>query len=315
MRFALSTCWFPAPSDGSEIVDKALSLGFDGLEIGYALRAELVPAIAAHAARGEISVLSVHAFGPRTDDATTGHWAELYRITDQDDDKRKIAVGKVLEVMKAAGDIGAQAVVLHAGRVTEVFAPWAWVHERIATDRASGLFYRIRRRRMLDLREKLLPPYMEALRKSLDDLLPEFKKAGVFLALENLPSFDAIPQPDEMEVLMRDYAGSNLRCWYDIGHGQVMENAGFGAMVETSRRLADSICGVHIHDVCGPAGDHQAPGMGGIDFGSISFFAGPQYIRVFEPAAGVQAQDLASSLAMMKKLWVENPATLNLETP
>lgn len=303
MRFALSTAWFAEPTSGDEIVDEALSLGFDGIEIGYRLRAALVPAIAARVKSGEIAVQSVHAFGPQPEGETTGHWAELHRITDKDEDKRKAAVAKVLEVMASAGAIGARAVVLHAGRVTEVFAPWTRVFERVATDRASGLFYRIRRRRMLALRAQLLPSYMEALRKSLDELLPEFEKAGVFLALENLPSWDAIPQPDEMEALMRDYAGSRLRCWYDIGHGQVMENAGFYPMAATARRLAGSICGVHVHDVCGPAGDHQAPGMGGIDFSSISFFAGPQYIRVFEPAAGVQRQDLAAGLALVGKLW------------
>lgn len=302
MRFALSTCWFAEPASGDEVVDKALELGFDGLEIGYALRAELLPAIVARVAGGEISVQSVHAFGPVPADVKVGH-PELHLIADTDEDKRKLAVEKVLGVLESARSIGALAVVLHAGRVKEVFAPWTWVHGRIAAERARGLVFRIRRKRMEALRAQLLPTHMDALRKSLDELLPRFAGAGVDLCLENLPSWDAIPQPDEAATLMRDYSGSALRCWYDIGHGQVMENAGKGTMAGAARDLASSIRGVHIHDVCGPAGDHQAPGMGGIDFASVAFFAGPQYIRVFEPAAGIPAQDLASGLALLKRIW------------
>ena len=302
MRFALSTSWFAEPASGDEVVDKALELGFDGLEIGYRLGAALVPAIAARVGKGEIAVQSVHAFGPVPEDVKAGH-PELHHIADTDEDKRKLAVEKVLGVLESARSIGALAVVLHAGRVKEVFAPWAWVHGRIAAERARGLVFRIRRKRMEALRAQLLPTYMDALRKSLDELLPSFSGAGVDLCLENLPSWDAIPQPDEAATLMRDYSGSALRCWYDIGHGQVMENAGKGTMAGAARDLADYIRGVHIHDVCGPAGDHQAPGMGGIDFASVSFFAGPQYIRVFEPAAGIPPQDLASGLALLKRIW------------
>ena len=156
---------------------------------------------------------------------------------------------------------------------------------------------------MVKTREALAPRYLDQIRKSLDALLPEFGKTGVSLALENLPSWDALPQPDEMESLLADYPGTALACWHDIGHGQVMENAGKGTMAGAARDLASSIRGVHIHDVCGPAGDHQAPGMGGIDFASVAFFAGPQYIRVFEPAAGIPAQDLASGLALLKRIW------------
>lgn len=302
MRFALSTSWFAEPASGDEVVDKALALGFDGLEIGYRLRAELVPAISARVAKGEIAVQSVHAFGPVPQDVKAGH-PELYTIAEADEDKRKTAIQKVLDVMESARSLGALAVVLHAGRVREISAAWAWVHGRIATDSASGFFYRRRRRKMEALRAQLLPSYLNALHKSLDELLPRFAEAGVNLCLENLPSWDAIPQPDEMAALMRDYAGSSLRAWYDIGHGQVMENAGMGTMAGTARDLAGSIRGVHIHDVCGPAGDHQAPGMGGIDFASISLFAGEQYIRVFEPAAGIPAQDLASGIALLNHLW------------
>ena len=77
-----------------------------------------------------------------------------------------------------------------------------------------------------------------------------------------------------------------------MGHGQVMENAGFENHVETAKRFLPHIAGIHIHDVIGPATDHQAPGTGGIDYVPFAFFAKPGLHRVFEPNPSVLPEDL-----------------------
>ena len=302
MRFALSTCWFQEADDGDAMVDKALALGFDGLELGYGLKEAFAPRILARAKAGEIAVKSVHAFCPVPADQKAGH-PELYRIANLDEEARKTAVEKVLGILRFAGSASAETVVLHAGRVLEMSRTWAWVHARIADERDSGFFYRWRHRKMTETRERLAPQYLGQIRKSLDALLPEFDRAGVKLALENLPSWDALPQPDEMEPLLADYAGTPLACWHDIGHGQVMENAGYDNHVETAKRFLPHIAGIHIHDVVGPARDHQAPGMGGIDFGAFSFFDNPALIRVFEPAPSVTEEELRAGLALLASKW------------
>ena len=156
---------------------------------------------------------------------------------------------------------------------------------------------------MVKIREALAPRYLGQIRKSLDALLPEFGKSGISLALENLPSWDALPQPDEMASLLVEYPDTALTCWHDIGHGQVMENAGYGDHVQTAKRFLRHIAGIHIHDVIGPAKDHQAPGTGGIDFKAFAFFGEPKVIRVFEPAPDVTEEDLRNGLALLKERW------------
>ena len=301
MRFALSTCWFQETYDGDAMVDKALALGFDGLELGYGLKEAFAPRILARAKAGEIAVKSVHAFCPVPKDGT-GH-PELHRIANLDEEARKTAVEKVLEVMRFTAGIGAEAVVLHAGRVMEISRPWAWVHARIANERDSGMIYRWRRGRVEKTRATLAPRYLGQVRKSLDALLPEFDRAGVKLALENLPSWDALPQPGELEALLADYPGAALAYWHDIGHGQVMENAGFENHVETARRFLPRMAGTHIHDVIGPAKDHQAPGTGGIEFGDFAFFGDQSVIRVFEPSPDVTEEDLRGGLELLARKW------------
>ena len=301
MRFALSTCWFQDNADGDAMVDKALALGFDGLEFGYGLREECVPRIVARMKSGEIEVKSVHAFCPAPENGT-GH-PELHRVANLDEEARKTAVAKVLEVMRFTAGIGAEVVVLHAGRVMEVSRPWAWVHSRIANERDSGMIYRWRRGRMEKTRGALASQYLGQVRKSLDALLPEFGRAGLKLAIENLPSWDALPQPDELESLLADYPGTALAYWHDIGHGQVMENAGFENHVETARRFLPHVAGTHIHDVIGPAKDHQAPGTGGIEFGDFAFFGDRSIVRVFEPSPDVTEEDLRGGLELLARKW------------
>ncbi len=284
------------------MVDKALSLGFDGLELGYGLQAAAVPRLLARSRAGEIVFKSVHAFCPVEGEKAIGH-PELHRIANLDEEARKTAVEKVLGVLRFAESVGAGVVVLHAGRVMEISRAWAWVHSRIADERDRGFFFRWRRGRMEKARGALALRYLGQIRKSLDALLPEFGKSGVRLALENLPSWDALPQPDEMEALLADYSGTALSCWYDMGHGQVMENAGFGSHVEIARRFLPHIAGVHIHDVIGPAKDHQAPGTGGMEFGDFAFFGGGSPIRVFEPSPSVTEDELRAGLALVGGKW------------
>ena len=137
MRFALSTCWFTNAADADAMVDKALALGFDGLELGYGLRAAAVPRLLARQKNGEIDFKSVHAFCPVVGEDQAGH-PELHRIANLNEDARKTAVEKVLEVLHFAESVGATTVVLHAGRVLEMSRTWAWVHARIADERDSA---------------------------------------------------------------------------------------------------------------------------------------------------------------------------------
>lgn len=301
---SLSTCWFAARAiDGGAMVDEALELGFGALELGYALRREAAEAIIARSAKGDIAISSIHAFTPAPDDKP-GH-PELFSIAEADETARVEAVAQVLENLEFARRAAAPAVVLHAGRIKPAGRLWLGVHARIVADAASGFFYRWNHGRMLKAREKGIGAALDSLRRSLDELLPRFGDAGIRLALENLPSFDAIPSPEEADALARDYGGSKaFALWYDMGHGQVMENAGFGSGVGYAKRNLSFLAGAHIHDVVGPAGDHQAPGRGGIDFAQFRFLSSLPSL-VFEPAADVLKDDLVAGLKLIESLWTK----------
>lgn len=304
MDFALSTCWFGnrQPS-GEALVDQARELGFDGLELGYALRAASVPGIQARIASGDIEVESVHSYCPVPDDAPYGH-PELYDLVDPDEDARKIAVGKMLETLAFASSVGAKAVVVHAGRVRKASRFWPFLLGRYSAEHTEDWLFRWRHGRMVKARAAGIAQHLDRLRRSLDALLPEFEKANVRLAVENLPSYDAIPLPDEMDALLSEHGKSPaFAFWHDMGHGQVMENAGYTEHLATVKRFLPHIAGCHIHDVIGPVTDHQAPGEGGIDYKLFSALSAPGITRVFEPSPVVSPESLRKSLSLLRSAW------------
>lgn len=276
-------------------------MGFRALEIGYACPASALAGIKMRVDKGEIGITSVHAFSSAFSEE--GGHPECFSIADFEEVDRVKAVEKVLENLAFAQEMGAPVVVLHAGRLRAASSLWFQVHDRIIHERDSGFFFRRKMRKMNEVRERDAPFAMDALRRSLCDLLPFFERAGVRLAIENLPSFDAIPLPEETDLLCAEFGrSSGFALWFDMGHAQVMENAGYGLAQEQARMSLPFLAGMHIHDVVGPAGDHQAPGLGGIDFRGFSFLAEGRAC-VFEPSSIVSEEDLTMSVEYMRRSW------------
>jgi sugar phosphate isomerase/epimerase len=306
MDFALSTNWHSARhAAGETLVDEALALGFAGLELGYGFTPPLAAGVRRRAAAGAVRVVSVHAFCPVPLGAPAGH-PELYLAADTDEDMRRLAVIHLLQTLDFAVAVGAPAVVAHAGRI-----PAGGLSQRLAErhrDAATADWrYRRLRRRLLGRRRRRAGRHLAALRRSLDELTPAFIRAGVTLCLENLPSWDAVPNEEETEVLLAEYPPAALRYWHDTGHGQVRENLGFINHAAAARRLLPLTRGVHVHDVAAPSRDHLPPGAGEIDFAALAFLAAPGLPAVLEPAPGTPAGEVARGLETIGRLWRRTP--------
>ena len=124
MKFSLSTNWCNRRiEDGREIAEKAMALGFSELELGFHTTMQQVPGFKAMLDR--IPVGSVHAFCPVPLSAPQGY-PELYQLATRDEEGRKMAVLQVLRNIAFAEEMGADTVVLHAGRV-----PFGRIFDRI----------------------------------------------------------------------------------------------------------------------------------------------------------------------------------------
>lgn len=309
MRFALSTNWNARRHEqGEALVDEILSLGFQALELGYHVTEELAVGIRRRMTAGAVRIDSVHSYCPVPIGAPQGY-PELYLLASLEEDERVMAKILLLRTLDFACSMGAQAVVLHAGRIP-LKAWFSDLHTgtlaemlgEVEGDVSSPEYQKILKK-ALQRRGKRVSKVFDRFCLSLDAILPRFEKAGVTLCLENLPSIEAFPAPQEMVMLKQRFDVPSLAYWNDMGHGQVREFMGWENHLETARYLLPMTRGIHIHDVQPLMEDHLPPGKGLIDFTAFNFYAPDTIIKVFEPASDVKPLVLADSLRLVQRAF------------
>jgi len=302
MDFYLSTNWnADRHATGEALVDEILALGFAGVEIGYQLSGPQAEGVRRRVASGALRIGSVHAYAPFPLSAPGGH-PELYLLASCDEDERIMATLLMQKTLHFAAEIGARAVVTHAGRIpiSPTSAELITSAEDDGVDSRSyiKLLQRNQRRRARQARK-----HLDALCLSLDLLLPQCAELNLTLCLENLPSWEAIPTEDEMLELKQRYNTPQLAYWHDMGHGQIRENMKWARHRENAERLLPYTRGLHIHDVLPPALDHLPPPLGKLPFADFAFYGSAEVLRVFEPAPYVEAADVVAGLNYLQKTW------------
>lgn len=310
MKLSLSTNWCNRRIEsGEEIADKAMELGFTELELGY--HTTLLQAKGFKSRLDQIPVGSVHAFCPVPISAPQGY-PELYSLASFDEEDRKMAKLMIGRNIRFAADMGADTVVLHAGRIgfgsffdrvdtaklKEVFKVG---DHRTDDPKYARLYARASKRRQARGR-KMLDVFM----KELDALVPELEKNKVSLALENLPYLEGFPNDGELMHLITRFQHAPIRGWFDTGHARVCEMHGWGkANLVDQKTCAESIyAGMHLNDVEAFEDDHFAPGEGNVDFAALKVFAENVRHVVFEPNSSVTEGRLKKGLSFLKGLWL-----------
>ncbi len=312
MKFSLSTNWCNRRlASGEEIADKALELGFDELELGFHTTADQVPGFKNRLDR--MPVGSVHAFCPVPLSAPQGY-PELYSLATQDEDARALARFHVARNVAFAAEMGADTVVLHAGRVPLDFFFRRSLNSgvlRESLQRAKGDLADKRHAKLLARAKKTrasrgrrVAPFFE---KELASLLPVLERHRVTLALENLPYLEGFPDETETAHLLKTFEGAPIRAWFDTGHHRVRDRHGWLSAGEDAidpfAPTAAAFAGLHLNDVVDYDDDHLAPGDGKVDFAALAPLARAVRHRVFEPHAHVAEAALVRSLARIRALW------------
>jgi sugar phosphate isomerase/epimerase len=309
MHFALSTHWNASRhASGEEMIEEILGLGFDRVELGYDLRLDLLPGVEAMIRSGAIRVDSVHNFCPVPVGIPRGH-PEIWTLAATDPRERASAIQHTARTIHFAAEVGARCVVTHAGNVDMDRISPDLFELAASGERDSPTFERLRNR-MLDERDRRVGRHLPLLRDSLEQLMPALADADVHLCIENLPTWEAIPTEVELEQLLRLPGMDRIRCWYDIGHGQIRRNLGLVNHERWLERLRPWLAGMHIHDVAPPAGDHLMPPAGQVDFARLARFAAGDILRVFEPNSRIPGEEVAAGLALVREAWSTAPTPL-----
>jgi len=185
------------------------------------------------------------------------------------------------KTIDVAANVGAKAVVLHMGEVPvdlRLQDTLGKFHDGGYTQTRE---YRQIKENLIHQRVSLARPYVDAAKKSLQELSNYSRQKGIMLGLETRFHFNEIPNMDEMAELLDEVSEHLTGYWHDVGHAEVQQQLGFGFHEEWLSRFRDRMVGIHLHDVRGIS-DHHAPGKGNMNWEMIAKYLPQRIVKVCE---------------------------------
>ena len=299
--FSVSTNWIPQGElSGEEIVDAIIDIGADALEVGYFMSPSQLDGL--RRCHGKIPVSSVHAYASAM--GAIPH-PEAYILSSRDESARRRAVQELGRVGAFAAEMGASVVVVHGGHLTELTPQIRTLRELAQGGRRHDPTFAKAMDDFMRRREALAPKYVEALRRSLAEVIPVFESLNVTVAIENMPTHHGMPGEHEMQQLLEEFPSPRFGYWHDFGHGAVKEQYGWIHHEGVLRRALPRLAGMHIHtNEPGAFEDqHLMPPRGLFAYGRMSLAIPDTLPRVLEPWPGTPADEVRAGLAFLRQHW------------
>jgi HAD superfamily hydrolase (TIGR01549 family) len=274
---SLSTMWarrnFPSLGD---FFQTARRMGYAYIELNHQIDSTMLAGIEMDA----YSFSSLHEPCPADIPVDTLK-ARDWLISSEDDEQRQQGVLSVKRSIDLAHGLGVGVIVVHSGNVNNDLAPENRLRALYNAGLSASDEYQAIKAEMERTRLALVGPRLEAVKKSLVELLEYAGHYHIRLGLENRYHFMDIPSPDELEQLPELADPGCLGFIYDVGHAQAMDRLGFYPHEAWLRRYASRMLGAHLHDVIGVT-DHYAPGLGEIDFAHLAPYLPATAFRTLE---------------------------------
>lgn len=297
---AMSTMWGIGRFDrAADFVRSVAALGLRHVELNHQVTPDWAADLADLQARGVIGVTSVHDPCPR--DPDDGGLGAAPQISSLDESERRRAVAVATRTIRLARSLGAEAVIIHPGRV-EVDASLERRLRRLYPRRQDEpAAYQEALADLGGERARRAEPHLDASSRSLRELKAVASDLGLRLGIENRYHFYEIPTLDELGRLLDELGADVVGYWHDTGHAQGLANLGFGDPLEWLRRFGVRTIGVHLHDVAGQR-DHLAPAGRDVPFAAVRDHLPATAIRVCEFASSNEPPDVAKSIAYLRGL-------------
>jgi HAD superfamily hydrolase (TIGR01549 family) len=274
---SFSTMWgIKKFADLNDFLRAVPRLGMAAVELNHQIR----PAMLESMDLTKLRVTSIHEPCPAMISSEELRKKDIL-LSSPDEARRRQGVDAIKRSIELAHNLDAHTVVVHPGQVQSDGAPEKELRALVtAGETQSPKFFEIRDR-MIEVRASLIGPYMEAVKKSLLELLDHASKFEVRLGVENRYHHLDIPSLDEMGELLALAGSDRLGFLYDVGHAHALDRLGFYPHEEWLKRYASRIIGVHLHDALG-ADDHKAPGLGEVDFRMVAAYLPKDAYRALE---------------------------------
>ena len=297
----ISTAWrSEIVESGKKIIEEILELGVRGVELEYRLSEPALKEITPLVHGGGVSVTSLHNILPRPREIPKNRAnGEFVSLSSPDERERKAAIRYALGSLEWAERLGGRAIVLHLGKVAMDGAMDCLmdIYDRGKTRTEEGQALIAEHKKS---RARLGKPLLEASLKSLEVLAREGEKRGICWGIENRYKIQDFPTPEEFQAIFREFKGSCVRYWHDIGHATTQENLGLIGRGELLENFGQYLLGTHLHG-CRGYDDHNAPGSGEEDYSLLKEYLRPETIRVVETHHRATREELLQGLAFLRE--------------
>jgi FMN phosphatase YigB (HAD superfamily)/sugar phosphate isomerase/epimerase len=295
-NISLSTMWSYERIIGLlEVNDIIKQLHISGIELNHSLKLKDLTGIDL----GALPITSIHEPCP-SDNSMSNMSRKDWLISSEDEDNRRQGVRSVMRSIELAANLGVKLLITHPGNTgwgnkLEDKLRVLYNEGKVETEEYQELFHTMKTTRNVNL-----APRLDAVEKSLKELLVFAGKSGVKLSLENRYHYMHIPTIEEMERFLHLGDESQIGFQFDIGHAFTMDRLGFMPIMEWLEKFGSRISGVHLHDVRGLE-DHISPGLGDVDFNLISKYIPNNAVRTLEIKGINDINDIHSGLEVLGK--------------
>ncbi len=302
-RLSLSTCWCSARhTDGYEMIEEMVGLGFKKIELSHGIRISLVPGILQAVEEGLVKISSVHNFCPLPN--SVQHAApNLYEPSTADKREMRLWDQYTKQTLDFALRVGANRVVMHSGRTWYFFESpeqkidkWIEAADVKACDLLGNKAFEARRDRAMKRIRRASKSSMPRIVQSYERAIPWAKERDLKLCLENREGMEEMPIDAEYADFLKELTEpEHVGYWHDTGHAQIKHQLGLLDHREHLTAMADRLTGFHLHDVSDSGRDHQVPGTGTIDFKMIAEFVRPEHTLVLELSPRLTTEEVLAS--------------------
>lgn len=298
--FSLSTSWNSfCHKSGNDLVEEIKAIGFDTIELNFALTESMAKDILGMSQRSEIKISSLHNICPlppeiEQDEASP----DYYSLATPDEKERRLAIDAAKNTIRYARMFGAKAVVLHLGRV-QIKDRTRELADSIDDPKMFGKL----KAEMIRERSEKKDGYLDNVMKSLGELVPYASQMKVSLGIENRYYYREIPLIDEFEAIFNNFKKGEVFYWHDVGHAEVFDRLGVTRHKDLLEKFSDRLIGVHLHDIMGIIDDHKAPGLGTFDFRTLKPYLKKETIKVIEAHHPATANQIRKGAEYLKKIF------------
>jgi len=255
---------------------KLRELGFTHVEPNRAVS----PRMLAELLKTGIPVSSIHSPCP-TVLSSKGTDVDRLSLSSLDVSERVESVSFAKKTIDLAANVNARAIVLHMGEIPVDLSLQDRLHKLHDAGHAQTKEYLQVKERLVHQRASLAQSYVDAAKRSLQDLGRYSRQKGIMLGLETRFHFNEIPSMGETAELLSEVPKQLVGYWHDTGHAEVQEQLGFACHEEWLSRFRDRIVGIHLHDIRGIS-DHHAPGKGNMNWEMIAKYLPRGVVKVCE---------------------------------